>query len=99
MQARAQVPAYLAPAIVESAQLDRHKNLLTVALDQQCNGLRVPAHHAAHLIDRIGRLAIDAEQNVARLYSGAGRRPGGLFHDQAVVELSRTALLPGQRTK
>jgi len=90
---------FLLVKITDSAQAHRHEDLLTVTLDQQCNRLRVPAHHTWHPLDRVSRLAIDSQQDIVRLHAAPIVRSTNIFDHQAVAEFSGTAFLPGRQTK
>src|SRR5690348_12159584 len=66
------------PRRARSAQLDRHVDARVLALDQQRDGLRA-LHCRLELADRLQRLAVDREDQVARLDAGAGRRAPDLL--------------------
>src|SRR4029453_19159254 len=65
----AEFPPFFSPG-TNSTDADRDEDLRVTALDQQCDGGLFLLDRAAQLLHGLDRLAVDAENDVARLHAG-----------------------------
>src|SRR6267378_5798535 len=82
-----------------SAEPDRHVDLVALALYQKRDAAARAVHQAPQLVDRLHRLVVESENDVARLNSRPRRGTFGFLHEQAAFGFDLLAFFVGKRAQ